>query len=153
MKQRQLSEQFGVAQSTVSEVLKRNRLRGGVFTRHSSGRPRSTSHVVDRNIVRASRTNPRLSAVDISKDLSQGSGSMVASWTVRRRLRAAGLNARRPAQKPMVSKKNRAIRLKWAKEHLNWTSDQWKKVVWSDESKFMLFGSDGIQYVRRPKGT
>ncbi|KAG0425233.1 hypothetical protein HPB47_027590 [Ixodes persulcatus] len=32
----------------------------------------STSYVVDRNIVRASRTNPRLSAVDISKDLSQG---------------------------------------------------------------------------------
>ena len=30
--------------------------------------------------------------------------------------------------------------------------DQWYKVVWSDESKFNLFGSDGRVYIRRRVG-
>ena len=34
---------------------------------------------------------------------------------------------------------------------MNWSREQWSKVLFSDESKFMLFGSDGIRYVRRPK--
>ncbi|CAD6196640.1 unnamed protein product [Caenorhabditis auriculariae] len=36
--------------------------------------------------------------------------------------------------------------VKWAKEHLNWTRQDWNKILWSDESKFLLFGSDGIQW-------
>uniref|UniRef100_A0A915E512 Transposase n=1 Tax=Ditylenchus dipsaci TaxID=166011 RepID=A0A915E512_9BILA len=47
---------------------------------------------------------------------------------------------------------NRRARLKFAKEHLAWTSANWAKVLWSDESKFNLFSSDGIRYVRRPPG-
>ena len=50
------------------------------------------------------------------------------------------------------SAKNRAARLKFAKRHLSWTNKEWEKVVWSDESKFLLFGTDGISFVRRPIG-
>jgi hypothetical protein len=38
-------------------------------------------------------------------------------------------------------------------EHRHWTSEDWQKVAFSDESKFNLFGSDGKRYVRRPKNT
>lgn len=41
-------------------------------------------------------------------------------------------------------------RLNFAKEHINWTIDDWKKVLWSDESKFNMIASDGKGYVRRP---
>jgi hypothetical protein len=33
---------------------------------------------------------------------------------------------------------------------LDWTVDDWKKVLWSDESKFNMVSSDGKGYVRRP---
>lgn len=72
--------------------------------------------------------------------------------TIRRRLQAAGLNGRRPVKKPFISIKNRKARVEWAKAHLNWTRQQWSDVIWSDESKFMLFGSDGITWIRRPEG-
>lgn len=44
-------------------------------------------------------------------------------------------------------------RLKFAKDHLNWTAAKWGTVLFSDESKFNLFCSDGQQTVRRAKGT
>ena len=34
-------------------------------------------------------------------------------------------------------------------EHKDWTLEQWKKVMWSDESRFTLFQSDGGIRVRR----
>ncbi|KAK3560178.1 hypothetical protein QTP86_034671 [Hemibagrus guttatus] len=33
----------------------------------------------------------------------------------------------------------------WAREHQNWTTEQWKKVAWSDESHFLLHHMDGRQ--------
>ena len=34
----------------------------------------------------------------------------------------------------------------------DWRMDDWHKVVWSDESKFNVFGSDGRVYIRRRVG-
>ena len=63
-----------------------------------------------------------------------------------------GLHGRRPCRKPLVSRKNRLKRLQFARRHRNWDQLQWGRVLWSDESKFNLFSSDGVQYVRRPVG-
>ena len=49
----------------------------------------------------------------------------------------------------MISKENQIKRLNFAKAHIHWTAQQWKNVLWSDESKFNLIGSDGNQRVRR----
>jgi len=38
---------------------------------------------------------------------------------------------------------HRKARLKWAQEHLEWTVEDWKKVIWSDETKINRLGSDG----------
>ena len=32
----------------------------------------------------------------------------------------------------------------WASEHQNWTTEQWKKVAWTDESRFLLNHMDGL---------
>ncbi|KAG1443034.1 hypothetical protein G6F55_012791 [Rhizopus delemar] len=45
------------------------------------------------------------------------------------------------AHKPRLTARHRKSRLHWAKEHLNWTEDQWRSVVWSDESRFCVEGS------------
>ena len=33
---------------------------------------------------------------------------------------------------------NKRKRLRWAKEHRHWTEEDWKKALWTDESKFGL---------------
>ncbi|GBO14368.1 Transposable element Tcb1 transposase [Araneus ventricosus] len=56
-------------------------------------------------------------------------------------------------KKPMISTKNRKARVEWAKAHKYWTKKEWEDVLWGDESKCMLFGTDAIQWTRRPQGT
>src|SRR6266540_3806937 len=54
-----------------------------------------------------------------------------------------GYNSRTALRKPLVSEHNRKIRLNWAREKRSWTIDNWKNVVWSDESRFTLYQNDG----------
>ena len=50
----------------------------------------------------------------------------------------SGLHGRNHYQKDTNNKK----RLTWSKKHEQWTLDRWKSVLWSDESKFEIFGSN-----------
>ena len=72
--------------------------------------------------------------------------------TIRRRLQDSELKTRRPAKKPLLSRKNVRARLQFARKYGAWTVDQWKNVIFSDESKFNIINSDGKKFVRRPVG-
>lgn len=98
------------------------------------------------------KRDPFLNAVNLAHYARDHMNLDISKWTARRILRFAGLPARRPAKKPYISRKNRAARLRFAREHEHWAAEDWARVLWSDESKFNLFGSDGINYVRRPAG-
>ena len=94
--------------------------------------------------MRISLRDRRLTSTQLKRDeWSETSQVSSSSRTVRRRLDDAGLYGR-------VSRKtdrHKLIRLNWAKEHKNWSVHDWNKVIWSDESKFNLFGSDGRVYI------
>ncbi|PIO54236.1 transposase [Teladorsagia circumcincta] len=138
-----------IPERTVSSILSRFRERGTVTNKPRSGRPRLTSIRQDRRIVRLSLADPSLTCVDIAAKFNASNGN-ISRRTVGRRLSAVGLNGRRPAKKPLIRFKNRKARVEFACRHLHWTSSDWSKVLFSGESKFNLFGSDGIKYVRRP---
>jgi hypothetical protein len=95
-----------------------------------------------------SRQNPFWDAVKIKKEIPNVSLSV---RSIRHRLNEIGLYGRKPVKRPFISAQNRRARLQFAKEHLNWTPRQWKKILCFDETKFNLCSSDGIQWVRRPK--
>ncbi|GFT83541.1 HTH_Tnp_Tc3_2 domain-containing protein [Trichonephila clavipes] len=56
-------------------------------------------------------------------------------------------------EKPFISLQNQKERLKFAKTHKMKTDNFWKKVIFSDESKFNIFGSDGRRTVWRKPNT
>jgi transposase len=147
-----ISAQFGVAKSTISYTMKLFKATGNVDRRPKSGRPRLTTDKDDKVLIRLSKKNPRASATDLNAEIRTNYGVQVSVDTVRRRQRDGGLHGRRPAKKPLMREKNRKARLAFAKKFRHWTPAQWAHVLWSDESKFNLFGSDGVQYVRRPTG-
>lgn len=145
--QKTIKDQFRVSKQVVSKIIKNYRLRGTVINLKRGGRKRKTSKKEDRRLKRISQRCPRLSANEILAELGNPS---VSSRTVQRRLVEMGLPGRRPAKKPLLTKKNRDSRLLFANRHLHWTAKDWRKVLFSDESKFNIFGSDGAQFIHRP---
>uniref|UniRef100_A0A1I7XBJ4 Transposable element Tcb1 transposase n=2 Tax=Heterorhabditis bacteriophora TaxID=37862 RepID=A0A1I7XBJ4_HETBA len=115
-------------------------------------RKRSTTERIDRIIRRLSEGNCRLTARDIYNEMKAYPECSLSVRSIRRRLVEAGLNGRIARKKPLVSLKNRRARVAFAREHLTWSTADWTKVVFSDESKFNRFGSDGKKYVRRRPG-
>lgn len=106
----------------------------------------------DGMIHRLSEKDRFRTAVDIHAEISTQENLNISVHTIRRRLTEFGLRGRIARKKPLISKKNRNARLSFAKEHINWTREQWAKVIFTDESKFNRFGSDGTTYVRRRVG-
>uniref|UniRef100_A0A8R1E1D3 HTH_Tnp_Tc3_2 domain-containing protein n=1 Tax=Caenorhabditis japonica TaxID=281687 RepID=A0A8R1E1D3_CAEJA len=148
-----LATQFGCSSSHIYRISKNNRVDDGVVHRQSPGRPRTTSRAMDRNILRACREDPRRTSTDIQVFVTFPNEPVPLRRTIRRRLQVAGLHGRRPVKKPLVSLKNRKARVKWAKQHLSWGPREWANHIWSNESKFNMFGTDGIQWIRHPIGS
>jgi hypothetical protein len=72
--------------------------------------------------------------------------------TIQNALRKRGLKAYTCQSKPLLTRKQKAKRLDWAESHCYWEDKNWGAVVFSDESKFNLFGSDGRQWCWREPG-
>lgn len=117
-----------------------------------SGRTRKTSQRQERTLVRLIKTDPKRTASDVRKHAKEAFGLQISQSTAQRILRRHKLNARRPARKPLLKQSHRMARLLFAKAHQNWNVADWRKVIWSDESKFNLFNSDCGNIVRRPPG-
>lgn len=157
--------EYSIPKSTVSDICRKYELTGEVCHKKGAGRPRKSTLADDRILTRIVRRDPRKTASHVTKYANENLRLNITARTARNILkyyifnfilvcllfRRANLHARRPTQKPLISKKNKILRLKFAKEHVNWSVGDWSRVLWSDESKFMLFNTDGIRYVRRPK--
>ncbi|GBO36422.1 Transposable element Tc1 transposase [Araneus ventricosus] len=63
-----------------------------------------------------------------------------------------GLCSRRPTRVPLLNKRRHQLRLQWTRENRGWTMDEWKRVAWSDESRFLVHHVDGRARVRRLSG-
>ena len=88
-------------------------------------------------------------AAAVSREMSIQLGKPLSRNTVCRRLVEQQLLARAPVMKPLISYKNKKCRLAFANEHVLWSQEKWQTVHFSDESKFLLIGSNGKTYVRR----
>lgn len=143
---REIASKLKLVQSTVVRSLKMQRKTNNFEYKKPSGRPRCTSKTLDDSIILAAKKSPRKSSEAIRVNLPEARPSSV---TIRRRLIEAGLKSYRPAVKPALSKKNIADRLKFCHKYKNWTVNQWRSVMFSDESTVSQFYAFTRQ-VRRP---
>ena len=98
---------------------------------------------LDRIIQRKVKVDRRKSASSVKIDIESELGITISEQTVRRRLHEIGLKGRVTPKKPYVNKVNLGKRLEYAKTYREKPLGYWNNVLWTDESKFNLFGSDG----------
>jgi hypothetical protein len=89
---------------------------------------------------------------ELAKEWFDSTGTQASTSLVRCRLLEKGLRGCKAKRKPLLTEKQRHNRLRWAKAHANWTVNDWKKVVFSDESTFNVNNHAGNCYVRRFPG-
>ena len=111
-----------------------------------SGRPRLTTPAQDRYILNQHLRNRFLTA-----SVTPGTHNpRISAQTVRNRLAENNLRARRPYVGIVLTDRHRRDRLHWADRHINRTRQDWRTILFSDESRFALSNSDGrIRVYRR----
>jgi len=140
---RTIAKEVGVGRSTVQQVANK------VFPDRSiekKGRPSKLTERDKLYCVRQITAGGKETAVDVAKSLKEDLGVSVHVNTVRNALHEKGLEAIVKPKKPNLSPKNVKERLEWAIAHEDWTKDDWRRVIWSDETKINRFGSDGRKY-------
>jgi hypothetical protein len=112
---------------------------------------RKTTEREDRYIERALKQNDSLPLRDITNIL-QNRGLNISETTLRRRRSEAGLGSYVAAEKPGLRVENVAKRLEWALKYKDWTVEDWKRVIWSDESSIWIGVNPQRQWVIREPG-
>jgi len=119
----------GCSRSAVVSIYQKWSKEGTVVNRRQGhGRPRLIVAHAERRLALWSDPTDELLYVNAGSDRK-----------VHHSLLRMGQHSQRPVRVPMLTPVHRRKRQQWAREHQNWTTEQWKKVAWSDESWFFFF--------------
>ncbi len=137
--------------STVQYIWTKYRKGLGVANIQGRGRKKILNNREERKVLRTVENDRRISAAKVAAQVLVDTGKSVSPETIRRVIRNKGLNGRVAKKKPFINNKNKKKRLAFARDHIGKSPEYWNQVLWSDESKFNIFGSDGrIMVWRRP---
>ena len=149
---RQVARIMGCNPTTIVNLRRRHQETGSMDNRPRPGRERVTTPGQDWRIVLQHLRDRFRTAVQTASETRGRHQDHISSNTVRRRLRARGIRAQRPAVCNVLNDIRRQNRLDWARRHLNWTQVRWNTTVFSDESRFCVYHHDGRQRVWRRRG-
>jgi transposase len=146
---RQIGLQLGVSHLTVRRV--RDKARPNI-QKGQGGRPTKLTITDKRKLLRMVMSGKADTAVQLSQELKMSTDTTVSAETVRRTLKGAGMKAVVKKKKLQLLPRHIRQRLDFAKRHQYWTVDDWKQVIWSDETKINRLGSDGRKWIWKKKG-
>ncbi|GFU39829.1 transposable element Tcb2 transposase [Trichonephila clavipes] len=102
-----------------------------------SGVTRKTTRRENRRIVWQALVDPTLTRSTIRADI----GVAIVPQTISRHLAEANLKSKRPFRALPLTPEHRQLLLQWCQVRSMWNVTDWQKVVFSDESRFVL-GTD-----------
>ncbi|GFY06031.1 uncharacterized protein TNCV_3863351 [Trichonephila clavipes] len=112
-----------------------------------SGATRKTTRREDRRIVRQALVDPTVTRSTIRADV----GVAIVPHTISSHLSEANLKSKRPFRALPLTPEHPKLRLQWCQARSMWNVTDWQKVVFSDESRFVLGTDDNRVWVwKRP---
>ncbi|GFX22651.1 HTH_Tnp_Tc3_2 domain-containing protein [Trichonephila clavipes] len=113
-----------------------------------SGGTRKTTRREDQRIVRQVLVDPTVTRSTIRADV----GVAIVPQTISRHLAEANFKSKRPFRALPLTPEHRQLRLQWCQARSMWKVTDWQKVVFSDESRFLLGTDDNRVRVWRHPG-
>ncbi|KAI4878917.1 hypothetical protein NFI96_025783 [Prochilodus magdalenae] len=147
---KKIAKLLNIPRDTIGSIIRKFKLKGTVETLPGRGRKKILTATAVRYLKRNVEKNPRVTAKELKKDLSDV-GTEVSAQTIRRALHNEDLHARTSRRTPLLTPKNKKSRLQYAKSHVDKPQRFWDSVLWSDETKLELFGTMDQRYVWRRK--
>ncbi|KAG1465276.1 hypothetical protein G6F56_004921 [Rhizopus delemar] len=143
-----ISEVVGVSKATVQSIIKRIDEKETPLPARQPGAPKKLNERNLRHLQAITRKDPFASYERINSQLKLCDIS-ISRTNLITYIKELGFGSYFAAHKPALTEENKKRRLRWAKERVNWTKEQWDGVVWSDESRFTVEGYDGGARVLR----
>jgi transposase len=146
---RSIASTTGVGISTISRLRSKQcsdlqKSTGGHPTKLSSANIHHAIHLIS--------TQKAETAVEVTKTLSNIINQPLHPSTSCCYLKKAGMKAVVKSKHPLLSAKHRKACLDFAYAHKDWTLEDWKLVIWSDETKINRLGSDGRKWAWKKSG-
>lgn len=144
-----IAKSVGLGKSTVGRLLKNKSVSPAKKT---GGRPIMVPNRTSHHINRLFLNGTLRTATDGINFLSAASNIFVSKNTIRSILMKSGLKCYAKVKKPRLLPRHKLERRRFARRHKNTDQTFWNNVIFTDESKFNLFGPDGYKHVwRLPK--
>lgn len=135
---------LGFSRTTISRVYREwSEKKKMSSTRQSCGRKSLVDVRGQMKMDRLIRDDRKATVAQITTRYNEGVQNTISERTARRTLKQMGYSNRRPHRGPVLTVKNRKLRLQFAQAHQKWTVADWKNVAWSSETRFQLQQSDG----------
>ncbi len=96
--------------------------------------------------------NRHASSLQLSKEVESQTGVTISRDTIRRTLQRNGMHGCRSRKKPLLKPRHKKAHLEFARAHADKDEDYWDSILWSDETKINVFGTDGFKTIWRRKG-
>ena len=146
---RDLAKEIGKHHSTVARVYnKYSKTRDWYYNSPKPGRPRILTKADEKYAALLMERHQFKTATDMTHTIFP----YVSVRTIRRALNRQNLHSFRMRKKPLLKKRSFRLRKLWAKRFRFWTVNQWRRVIFSDETQINLFGNNGPQQCYRRKG-
>lgn len=138
---------------TVRNIIKRFSDEKNVENLPRSGRPQKLTDRDKRKVTKIVKKYPKVTSTEIAAQMKSENKVEVHPITIRRVLKSAGYNSRVARRKPLISKINQKNRLEFAEMYVHKNLEFWDRILFSDESKFNIFKSDGQIRIWRKRNT
>ncbi len=150
---KKISKALLISQNTVAKVVQTFKKDGtATISQRRPGRPRKLTPRQERLLMRRVEENRHASSLQLSTEVESQTGVTISRDTIRRTLQRNGMHGCRPRKKPLLKPRHKKARLEFASSHADKDEDYWDSILWSDETKINVFGSDGFKTVWRCKG-
>ena len=137
---------------TVTKIIQRFKRGGSTQNRSRVGRPKKLSARAECHIQMLSLKDRRRSAVSIAAEIEEVGGQPVSAQTIHHILHQIGVHGCHFRRKPLLKTIHKKASKQFAEDISTKYMDYWNHILWSDEMKINLFGSDSFKHVWQRQG-
>ena len=145
----QIQSKTGLEKSTVGRIKKKM---DGDGENNKGGCPSKLSPADKWTIICQITTGRCDNAVEAAHFINNILPNPITPHTIRNTHKQNNIHSIVKRKCPLLKKAHWVEHLKFAKYHENWTVEDWKRILWSDEMKINRIGSDGRAYTWKKKG-